>query len=216
MRLSCPLCLMTGLSELQFSPPVEIFMWEVHPGPSPQHSPGLSLSYARRGPPPNKQSTALRRHYPGLSLVTWSWFCPLIGWHQLTPSVSRRRRQKYEEQSPLWRNSGRFFPWKILKHNSPQKPHDNVSLADINLWILMSGMNVGSRIYELLPGNTDSHVDLSTISLMRILFICNLLPAKLLFFHCIKLLTPPINLCLHLSIWEPDRCPMKCILALLC
>ena len=114
-----PLRLMTRLSELQFSPPVRIFMWEVHPGPSPQHSPGLSLSYARRGPPPNKQSTALRRHYPGLSLVTGWWYCPLIGWHQLTPSMSRRRRQKYEEQSPLWRNSGGFFPWKILKHNSP-------------------------------------------------------------------------------------------------
>ena len=111
-----------------------------------------SRSYvpAWRGATLNKQSTGLRRHCPGLSLVSMAWCWPLIGWCELTPSVSRRRRQKYEEQSSLWRNSWEdFFRGKYFKRRSRQ----SVSLNDIILWILMSGMNVWSWIYELFLRN---------------------------------------------------------------
>ena len=154
------MCLRTRLDELHFSRQVGTFICCTRAPDHTEHRPGLgnnrsrSRSYvsagAWRGATLNKQSTGLRRHCPGLSLVSMTWYWPLIGWCELTPSVTRRRRQKYEEQSSLWRNSCEdFFLGKYFKRRSRQ----SVSLNDIILWILMSGMNVWSWIYELFLRN---------------------------------------------------------------
>ena len=120
------MCLRTRLDELHFARQVGTFICCTRAPDHTEHRPGLgnnrsrSRSYvsagAWRGATLNKQSTGLRRHCPGLSLVSMTWYWPLIGWCELTPSVTRRRRQKYEEQSSLWRNSCEdFFGENILK-----------------------------------------------------------------------------------------------------